>query len=64
MEDITYEKAYAELQKILQDLKAENTPLDQLHHKVVRAKELLKYCQESLRATSKAVHSLLEADED
>lgn len=64
MEDITYEKAYAELQSILQELKEDSTPLDQLHDKVVRAKKLLKFCQEKLRVTSETVQSLLEGDSD
>lgn len=60
---LTYEQAYKELESILAELRASDIPLDNLHIKVKRAKELLDFCKDSLRNTSETVKSLLE-DED
>ncbi len=62
MEELSYEKAYQELQSILTELKAHKIPLEKLQGKILRAKELLEYCKDNLRETSKSVQSLLEEE--
>jgi len=48
---LTYRTAYGELENIVQQLESEGTDLDQLSDLVKRANELVRFCQEKLRAT-------------
>lgn len=50
-EKLTYTKSLVELEKIMHDLQEGTVSIDDLHLKVKRAKELLTWCREKLRAT-------------
>lgn len=47
---MTYDTAYAELTKILNDLQSDETGLDQLSDMLKRAAELTEYCKSKLRS--------------
>jgi exodeoxyribonuclease VII small subunit len=57
---MTYETAYAELQKILQSVENEALSLTDLEAALKRAAELLAFCKEKLHATKTSVDTLLE----
>ncbi len=48
-EKITFDKAYAEIEEIVQQIENEAIPLDLLADKVKKAKELIAFCNEKLR---------------
>jgi exodeoxyribonuclease VII small subunit len=48
-EKITFDKAYAGIEEIVQQIENETIPLDQLAEKVKKAKELIAFCNEKLR---------------
>ena len=48
-EQMTFDKAYAEIEEIVGQIENEAIPLDQLAEKVKKAKELIAYCDEKLR---------------
>jgi exodeoxyribonuclease VII small subunit len=52
---LTYEKAFAELQQIVQELQDETISIDLLSGKVARASELISFCKEKLRKTAEEV---------
>ena len=45
----SYDKAYQELQNLLQEMQGENTSIDKLGVKIKKAKELLSLCKSRLR---------------
>lgn len=47
--ELTYQKAYEELTKILNEIEGEKIQLDKLSEKMLRAKELLTFCKNKLR---------------
>ncbi len=49
MPKINYDKAKAELTKILSELESDQLPIEQLSKKVKRAKVLIESCQAALR---------------
>jgi len=49
MSQLTFDSAYAELEKIVRLIESENVPLDELAAKVKQAKELIRFCEEKLR---------------
>ena len=49
MSQLTFDTAYAELEKIVRLIESENVPLDELAAKVKEAKELIRFCEEKLR---------------
>ena len=53
--ELTYEAALAELQKILDNLQDGKTGLDSLTQQLARAKELTDYCKGRLRDVEKDV---------
>lgn len=57
-EEPTYESAWTELQKIVQDLQGGSVGIDQLTVKIERASELMRFCRERLRSTEDAVGRL------
>ena len=63
-EKLTYEKAFAELQTIVNDLQEDTVGIDQLSDKVSRAAELIRFCREKLRSTEADVDRLLGEEED
>ena len=48
MSQLTFDTAYAELEKIVRQIESENVPLDELATKVKEAKELIRFCEEKL----------------
>lgn len=47
---MTYDTAYAELTKILNELQSDETGLDQLSDMLKRAAELTEFCKSKLRS--------------
>ena len=62
MENLTYEKALAELQTIVNALENGDTSIDELAAKVERAAELIQFCQEKLRQTDEKINTLFNED--
>lgn len=58
--DLTYDKAYAELKSIAQEIDNESITVDVLAQKVKRAADLIKFCQEKLRATETEVDKIIK----
>lgn len=44
IEELTYEQAYAELEKLLSDLEADDAPLEELMAKFERGQALARHC--------------------
>ncbi|MFM7016710.1 MAG: exodeoxyribonuclease VII small subunit [Bacteroidota bacterium] len=63
-EKITYDKAKAELEIILEELEGGEVGIDQLAKLVKRANELIKLCKDKLKATDEEVKTILESFED
>ena len=53
--ELSYQKAYEELLKILNEIEDEKLQLDKLASKIVRAKELLTYCKTRLRVVEDSI---------
>jgi exodeoxyribonuclease VII small subunit len=56
--ELNYESAYAELQRLLQELQEETVNIDELAAKVARAKDLILFCRERLRQTEAALQDM------
>ncbi len=48
-DQMTFDKAYAEIEAIVHQIEQETIPLDQLAEIVKKAKELIAYCNEKLK---------------
>ena len=59
-QDLTYDKAYIELKSIAQQIDSESITVDVLAQKVKRAADLIKFCQEKLRATETEVDNIIK----
>ena len=59
-QDLTYDKAYAELKAIAQQIDNESITVDALAQKVKRAADLIKFCQEKLRSTETEVEKIIK----
>jgi exodeoxyribonuclease VII small subunit len=59
-QDLTYDQAYTELKSIAQQIDNESITVDVLAQKVKRAAELIKFCQEKLRATETEVDRIIK----
>ena len=57
-EEPTYQSAWTELQKIVNDLQGGSVGIDDLSAKIERAAELVRFCRERLRSTEDAVERL------
>jgi exodeoxyribonuclease VII small subunit len=57
---MTYERAYEELETIMQDLQANKISVDELTGKVKRAAELITFCNEMLRSTEAEVNKIVK----
>lgn len=57
---LTYEKAYAELERIMQDLQEDKIGVDALTSKVKRAVVLITFCNDMLRSTEAEVGALVK----
>lgn len=60
---ITYDKAFAELNQILDDIQSEDASIDQIAIKSKRANELLKFCRDKLRTIEEQVAENFEEEE-
>ncbi len=58
LEEPTYQSAWTELQKIVNDLQGGSVTIDELSAKIDRAAELVRFCRERLRSTEDAVGRL------
>jgi exodeoxyribonuclease VII small subunit len=47
--NLTFDKAFSELEKLVEQIEDEHIQLDELADKVKEAKELIKYCETRLR---------------
>ncbi|MEO6915332.1 MAG: exodeoxyribonuclease VII small subunit [Chitinophagaceae bacterium] len=56
---LTYETAFAELQKISSEIESELVSVDLLAEKVKRASFLIEYCKGKLRATEDEVSNII-----
>jgi exodeoxyribonuclease VII small subunit len=56
----TYEKAYEELEAIMNDLQEDRISVDELTTKVKRAAELITFCNELLRSTEAEVNKIVK----
>ena len=59
-ENLTYERAYAELERIMQDLQEDKISVDALTGKVKRAVVLITFCNDMLRSTEAEVGALVK----
>lgn len=57
----SYDKAYAELQTILEELQGESISIDKLSTKIKKANELINFCKTRLREVEA---ELSEPEED
>ena len=57
-EEPTYQSAWTELQKIVNDRQGGSVGIDELTDKIDRAAELVRFCRERLRSTEDAVGRL------
>lgn len=57
---LSYEKAVAELQQIINELQEEMVSMDDLSAKVKRAAELIQWCREKLRSTGEEIEGLFK----
>lgn len=57
---MTYNEAYAELEKLVLQLEDDSIQLDTLAEKVVHAKELIAICEEKLRSIEGEVNTNLQ----
>ncbi|MCS7019606.1 MAG: exodeoxyribonuclease VII small subunit [Cytophagales bacterium] len=63
LEKLTYQKALEELQAIQRALENDEVSIDELSVTVARAYELLRFCQERLRATEIQLEQLMKDNE-
>jgi exodeoxyribonuclease VII small subunit len=57
--NLTYNEAYNELSKLVDQIEDDTIQLDTLAEKVKQAKELIDYCETRLRTIEKNVESAL-----
>lgn len=60
--DLTYNKAFSELEKLVEQIEDDNIPLDTLADKVKKANEYIKFCETKLRTIEKDVASASRTD--
>jgi exodeoxyribonuclease VII small subunit len=58
VEEPSYQTAWTELQKIVNDLQGGTVGIDDLSTKIERAAELVRFCRERLRSTEDALGRL------
>lgn len=63
-EPISYKKAVAELDEILNTLENAEPDVDQMAQKVRRATELIKYCKQKLSKTDAEIQAIFEEMKD
>ncbi len=63
-DDLTYQQALVDLEKIVEALEDETIPVDELALKVKRASDLIEFCQAKLTETDEEVKKILTYLED
>ena len=58
--EITYTKAFDELQQIVEEMENSQISVDDLDVKIKRASELLKICRDKLYKTEESVQKVLD----
>ena len=59
-EELSYDKAFEELQQIVRDMEEGEIGVDELSVKVKRASELIKSCKTKLSSTEEGVSKILK----
>lgn len=59
---LTYEKAYAEVESILEDLSTDEVSVDELAVKIKRAKELIQHCKGKLRDVESDINEIIDPE--
>lgn len=62
MSKTSYDKAFAELNQIVEDLQSDQISIDQLAKKAKRANELLEFCRNKLRKIEEDVQGASEEE--
>ena len=57
-----YKEALEELDKIMAEINADQTDIDQLADKLKRATELIQLCKEKLRSTEDQIKGIFEKE--
>jgi exodeoxyribonuclease VII small subunit len=57
--NLTYNKAYSELSKLVEQIEDDEIQLDTLAEKVKQAKDLIEYCETRLRTIDDEVKTIL-----
>lgn len=56
---MTYQEAYEQLTKLVDEIENEQVPLDELPAKIRLASELITFCRERLRAVETEYHDVI-----
>lgn len=56
----TFDKAFSDLEKLVEQIEDENIQLDELADKIRQANELIKYCETKLRVISTDIEKEIE----
>lgn len=59
-QELTYSKAFAELEKIVSQIENEEIEIDKLSEQVKRASELLTFCKEKLKKSEKEIADIMK----
>ena len=57
--NLSYHKAFSELEKLVEQIEDDQIQLDELSEKVKKAKELIKFCETKLRTIEKEVNDAM-----
>lgn len=60
--DLTYSKAFSELEKLVEQIENGSIPLDTLADKVKKANDYIKFCETRLRIIEKDVANATQTD--
>lgn len=55
--ELTFDKAFAELERLVEQIEDENIQLDELANKVKEANELIAFCETRLRVIAADIES-------
>lgn len=56
----TFDKAFSDLEKLVEQIEDENIQLDELADKIRQANELIKYCETKLRVIATDIEKEIE----
>ena len=59
-QELTYSKAFAELEKIVSQIENDEIEIDKLADQVKRASELLRFCKEKLKKSEKEITNIMK----